>query len=270
MPRLDSSDYQDILYKVLDGVATITINRPESLNALRSRTVAEMLDGFLRAEDDPEVGVVVLRGAGERAFSVGGDQKELVSQLDAAGWRSFARELRELFRTMRQVGVPIVAAVQGYSIGGGHELHCFADLTVAAESASFGQVGARVGGAPIYVTRLLPRIVGEKKAREIMFLCERYPARDALAMGLVNWVVPDEELDAKVDAVCQDLLDKSPTIIRALKAAIATEDVLGDDVIPLTVESLASFFGSAEQREATTAFAEKRTPDFRQFRRAHE
>jgi dihydroxynaphthoic acid synthetase len=263
-------DYDDILYMVDGGVATLTINRPKSLNAMRSRTVAELTDAFLRAEDDPTVGVVVLRGAGDRAFSVGGDQKEIVSTLDAAGWRVFARELRELFRTMRQIGVPIVAAVQGYAVGGGHELHCFADLTVAAESASFGQVGAKVGGAPIYVTKLLPRLVGEKKAREIMFLCERYSARDALAMGLVNWVVPDGELDAKVDAVCQDLLDRSPTILRTLKTAMGTEDVLGDDVIPMTVQSLASFFGSAEQREATSAFAEKRPPDFRQFRRAHD
>jgi dihydroxynaphthoic acid synthetase len=263
-------DYQDVLYDARDGVATITINRPDSLNAMRSQTVAELHHTFLRAGDDPEIGVAVLRGAGTRAFSVGGDQKELVSKLDAAGWRVFARDLRELFRTMRTISVPVVAAVQGYSVGGGHELHCFADLTVASESASFGQVGARVGGAPIYVTRLLPRLVGEKKAREIMFLCERYSAQQALEMGLVNWVVPDEELDAKVDAVCQDLLDKSPTIIRTLKAAMAVDDVLGDDLIPMTVESLASFFGSPEQREATTAFAEKRDPDFRRFRRARD
>lgn len=261
-----NADYTDILYSAAGGVATITINRPKSLNALRSLTVRELTRAFLVADDDPTVGVVVLTGAGERAFSVGGDQKELVSGLDAAGWRVAARDLRDLFATIRGIGKPVIAAVRGYAIGGGHELHCFADLTIADENARFGQIGAKTGGAPIYVTRLLPKIVGEKKAREIMFLCEQYSAHQALEMGLVNRVAPAGRLDAAVAEMCRDLLAKSPTILRTLKTAISAENVLGDDVIPMIVESLASFFGSPEQREATTAFAEKREPDFHQFR----
>lgn len=258
--------YTDIRYDTGGGIATITINRPDVLNALRSTTVRELTDAFLRADDDGGIGVVVLTGAGERAFCVGGDQKEFVSQLDGQSWRIAARELRDLFATMRGIGKPIVAAVRGYAIGGGHELHCFADLTVADEHARFGQVGARVGGAPIYITRLLPKIVGEKKAREIVMLCEQYSAREALDMGLINRVAPAGTLDDVVERLCQDLLAKSPTVLRVLKKAIGAENVLGDDVIPMIVESLASFFGSPEQREATTAFAEKRQPDFSRFR----
>jgi dihydroxynaphthoic acid synthetase len=258
--------YTDIRYDAADGVATITINRPQVLNALRSTTVRELTQAFVRADEDVTVGVVVLTGAGDRAFSVGGDQKELVSQLDAQGWRTAARELRDLFAAMRGIGKPVIAAVRGYAIGGGHELHCFADLTLADENARFGQVGARVGGAPIYITRLLPKLVGEKKAREIVMLCEQYSAREALEMGLVNRVAAAGTLDALVKQTCQDLLAKSPTVLRVLKTAISAENVLGDDVIPMIVESLASYFGSPEQREATTAFAEKRQPDFTSFR----
>jgi len=258
--------YSDILYDAVDGVATITINRPEALNALRTTTVQELTSAFLLADADPTVGVVVLTGAGDRAFSVGGDQKELVSKLDAEGWRTTARELRDLFATMRGIGKPIVAAVKGYCIGGGHELHCFADLTIADENARFGQVGAKVGGAPIYITRLLPKIVGEKKAREIVMLCEQYSAQQALEMGLINRIAPAGTMDKAVEQMCRDLLAKSPTILRTLKTAISAENVLGDDVIPMIVESLSSFFGSPEQREATAAFAEKRQPDFNQFR----
>lgn len=153
----------DVLYELRGGVAKVTINRPDSLNALRSQTIRELRECFLTAEEDLRVGVIVLTGAGTRAFCVGGDQKELVSQLDADGWRIAARELRDLFSTMRGIGTPIIAAVRGWCIGGGHELHCFADLTIAEEGARFGQVGARVGGAPIFITRLLPRLSARRK-----------------------------------------------------------------------------------------------------------
>ena len=263
-------NYQDILFDCASGVATITINRPEALNALRTETVAELTDAFLRADADRSVGVVVLRGAGTRAFCVGGDQKSLVSSLDEDGWRQLARGLRTLFSTMRGIGKPVIAAVRGWCIGGGHELHCFADLTIAHEDARFGQVGAKVGGAPIFITRLLPRLIGEKRAREILYLCRQYTASEALSMGLINQMVQGPDFDAAVDELCREILAKSPTILRALKLGVSGEDVLGDDVIPLMVESLAGFFGSPEQREATTAYAEKREPNFMKFRTAHE
>ena len=263
-----TTDYRDILYASGDGVATLTINRPDALNALRTATVLELTDAFRRADVDPTVGVIVLRGAGTRAFCVGGDQKELVSTIGPEGWRKFARELRDLFATMRGAGKPIVAAVRGWCIGGGHELHCFADLTIAHEDARFGQVGARVGGAPIFVTRLLPRIVGEKRAREILYLCRQYSADQACSFGLINEVVRGPDFDEAVEAYCQELLAKSPTVLRLMKMGVSADEVLGDDVIPLMIESLASFFGSPEQREATTAFAEKRSPDFMKFRTA--
>jgi dihydroxynaphthoic acid synthetase len=262
--------YGDILYECASGIATLTINRPAQLNALRMETVAELTHAFRRADEDRTVGVVVLRGAGERAFCVGGDQKTLVSSLDEKGWRTFARELRTLFATMRGLGKPIVAAVRGWCIGGGHELHCFADLTIADQNAKFGQVGARVGGAPIFVTQLLPRLVGEKRAREILYLCEQYSADQALAMGLINRVADPAAFDEAVEALCHQLLAKSPTVLRAMKLGVNTTDVLGDDVIPLMVESLSSFFGSPEQREATTAFAERREPNFMQFRKNND
>lgn len=266
---MTTTTYADIIFESADGIATITINRPAQLNALRSETVLELTDALRRADADAAVGVVVLRGTGRRAFCVGGDQKTLVSSLDERGWRSFAGQLRELFRTMRGIGKPVIAAVRGWCIGGGHELHCFADLTIADESARFGQVGARVGGAPIFVTQLLPRLVGEKKAREILFLCRQYTAREALEMGLINQVADDEGFDRALTELCAEVLTKSPTVLRALKLGVGTDDVIGDDVIPLMVEALASFFGSPEQREATLAFAEKREPDFMQFRSHH-
>ncbi|MEV7225545.1 enoyl-CoA hydratase-related protein [Polymorphospora sp. NPDC051019] len=260
--------YTDILVGHDGGTTTITINRPEVLNALRTETIGELTDAFTRADADPTVGVVVLRGAGERAFCVGGDQKVMVSALDRAGWLRLAGSLRDLFAAVRRCGKPVIAAVQGWCIGGGHELHCFCDLTIASASARFGQVGARVGGAPIFNTRLLPRLVGEKRAREILFLCDTYTADQAREIGLVNKVVPDDQLDAAVDAMCRDLLAKSPTVLRALKLGVNVDDVLSDAYLPLMVDSLAGFFGSPEQREATTAYAQKRQPDFSPYRSA--
>jgi dihydroxynaphthoic acid synthetase len=262
------SDWTDILVDRDGGTTTITINRPEVLNALRPQTIAELTEAVTAADTDPTVGVVVLRGAGERAFCVGGDQKVLVSTLDRAGWLRLAAALRDLFAAIRRCGKPVIAAVHGWCVGGGHELHCFCDLTIATSSARFGQVGARVGGAPIFNTRLLPRLVGEKRAREILFLCDTYTAEQAREIGLVNRVVPDDQLDAAVAAMCQELLAKSPTVLRALKLGVNVDDVLSDAYLPLMVDSLAGFFGSPEQREATTAYAERRQPDFTPYRSA--
>jgi dihydroxynaphthoic acid synthetase len=260
-------DYTDLIVRHEGGVATIVINRPDVLNAMRLRTIDELTAAVTAADRDPEIGVVVLRGAGERAFCVGGDQKEMVGSLDRDGWIDLAGRLRDLFATIRRIGKPVIAAVSGWCVGGGHELHCFCDLTVATESSRFGQVGARVGGAPVFATRLLPRLVGEKRAREMLYLCEYYSAAQALEWGLVNRVVPDGDLDGAVDRLCRDLLAKSPTVLRALKLGVSADDVLSDSSLPLMVESLGGFFGSPEQREATGAFAERREPDFSPYRR---
>ena len=258
--------YSDVRYVVADGVATITIDRPDVLNALRLVTIAELTDAFERADADERVGVIVLTGAGERAFCVGGDQKELVSRLDADGWRDLAVKLKRLLATMRYATKPVIAAVRGWCIGGGHELHCFADLTIADETARFGQVGAKVGGAPIFVTRLLPRIVGEKRAREILYVCDQYTAAQALELGLVNRVVPAGQLETAVNELATTLLSRSPTVIRVLKHGISAEPVLDDEAIDEMVELLAPFFGSLEHVEATSAFRERREPDFSRFR----
>lgn len=262
----DPAEFTDVRLTHDRGVATVTIDRPEVLNALRSRTIEELIAAFESVAADPGVGVVVLRGAGERAFCVGGDQRELVSTLDDAGWQALAGRLRDLFAAVRRCPKPVLAAVHGWCVGGGHELHCFCDLTIATGSARFGQVGARVGGAPIFAARLLPRLVGEKRAREVLFLCRTYDAAQARELGLVNQVVPDGELDRVVAEVCQELLAKSPSVLRALKLGVNVDDVLSDAYLPLLVESLRGFFGSAEHAEAVRAFAEKREPDFSAFR----
>ena len=214
-------EYQDILYTETGGKAEIVINRPGVLNALRLHTIKELTAAFEQAQARPEIGVVVLRGAGEKAFCVGGDQKDIVGSLDGASWRRVGRDMHRLFQTMSGGTKPTVAAVHGWCLGGGNELNCFCDLTIAAESAVFGQVGPKVGGAPIYVTQMLPRIVGEKRAREILLLCKRYSASEAERMGLANRVVPDAELDAAVEETVQALLSMSPGSLRLIKLGLA-------------------------------------------------
>lgn len=258
----------DVLYTANGGVATITINRPEVLNALRGQTYQDLIDAFRRAADDGEVGVIVLTGAGDRAFSSGGDVRGQASRTVAAG-RKHLHRMMELFSLLRNSGKPTIAAVNGYSIGGGHELHLMCDLTIASDKAIFGQVGPRVGSVPIWgATQLLPRIVGEKKAREIMFLCRRYSADEALAMGLVNKVVPHEALMAEVDQWCQEILDKSPQSLRIAKTSLNFESDLLYSSYLHGIEMLALTYGNEENMEGVTAFLEKRPPNYRKFRRS--
>lgn len=261
--------FEDVLYeKRDDGVARITINRPDVLNALRTQTYEELARAFRDAGEDPAIGVVVLTGAGERAFSSGGDVRYQRERTADSARVHLARTL-ELGMVMRNLGKPIIAAVRGYAVGGGHELHLWCDLTIAAENARFGQVGPRVGSVPVWgATQLLPRIVGEKKAREMLFLCRQYDAREAERMGLVNAVVPLDKLDEEVEAWCQEILDKSPTCLRIAK--IALNHASDGDFYPSYVheaELLALFTGTEEQREGQRAFLEKRKPDYRQYRR---
>jgi 2-ketocyclohexanecarboxyl-CoA hydrolase len=256
--------YEDVRYECAGGVARVVIDRPERLNAFRGRTVEELADAFYRAWDDPSVGAVVLRGAGDRAFCSGGDQKER----ERTGEYGFRRGgILGLHEVMRAIPKPVVAAVNGYAIGGGNVLQVLCDLSIAADHAVFGQVGPRVGSVDAgYGTSYLARLVGERKAREMWYLCRRYTASEALAMGLVNAVVPRAELDAEVARWCEEILAKSPTALRIAKASFQAEtDHIGGQSV-LSHTALELYYAGEEAREGVRAFAEKREPDFRRFR----
>lgn len=262
--------FDDILYSADDGIARITINRPEVLNALRTQTYAELGKAFTAAAEDPTVGVIVLSGAGGRAFCVGGDVRSQLQRTPQTG-RAHLRRMRELSAVMRGCGKPVIAAVDGYCIGGGNELQVFCDLTIATTRSRFGQSGPKVGSVPIWgSTQLLPLLVGEKRAREIIYLCRQYDAQQALAMGLINCVVPPEELAAEVDRWCQELLDKSPQGLRVAKISLnSISDSLGSS-FEHGAELLATLYGSPENREGIQAFLDKRPPNYRRFRTGDE
>src|SRR5881394_1051985 len=208
----------DVRYEVEDGLAVITIDRPERMNAFRARTVDELIHCLKRAWASTDVGVVCLTGSGDRAFCTGGDQKQRAETGDYGPSESGLFEVETLHRLIRELPKPVIAAVNGYAIGGGHVLHVLCDLTIAADTAVFGQTGPRVGSVdPGFGTAYLARIVGEKKAREFWYLCRQYSAAEALAMGLVNAVVPRDQLRAETERWCQELLEKSPTALRLAK-----------------------------------------------------
>lgn len=260
--------YEDILFEAGSAVATITINRPEKRNAVRPRTYEELTHAMHRAADDPEIGVVVLTGAGDKAFCAGGDVSDQASRTPDVG-RTHMRRLFALSSVMRMMDKPIFAKIRGYCVGGGNEIHLFCDMSFAAESAIFGQTGPRVGSIPIWgACQLLARYVGERKAREMVFGCRQYSAQQALEMGLVNFVAKDDELDALVDEWCREVLDKSPQSIRIAKLALnAGSD---QDFYPAYFPNsalLASIYGNDENMEGIRAFLEKRKPDFRRYRR---
>lgn len=254
--------YQDILYDAKDGVARITINREKVMNAFRGITCEELIHAFNRAGWDDSIGVIVLTGAGERAFCTGGDQSAHDGQYDGRGLIGLPVE--ELQTVIRDVPKPVIARVQGYAIGGGNVLATLCDLTIASERAVFGQVGPKVGSVdPGFGTAYLARVVGEKKAREIWYLCRRYTAAEALAMGLVNAVVPHEALDAEVQRWCAELLERSPTALAIAKRSFNadTESIRG--IGALGMQALKLYYASAESKEGVSAFNEKRKPDFR-------
>src|SRR4051795_5796436 len=261
------NDLTDVLYEVDAGMAVIMINRPERMNAFRARTVDELIACFKRAWADPDVGVVCLTGAGDRAFSTGGDQKQRAQTGDYGPSATGLMEVETLHRVIREVPKPVVAAVNGLAIGGGHVLHVICDLTIAADTARFGQAGPRVGSFDAgFGSSYLARVVGEKRAREIWFLCRQYDAETAERWGLVNRVVPAAELRTEVRRWADEILALSPTALRFLKQSFNadTEHLAG--VGQLAFSGLESFLGSEEAQEGVRAFAEKRTPDFAQFR----
>jgi naphthoate synthase len=263
-------EYTDILYEKVGGKATITINRPEVLNAFRAQTVRELLHAFEDAWDDGSVGVVVLTGAGDRAFCVGGDQKDRDEEGYGGGGgkgMGIGLEVGLLHEAIRSIPKPVIAAVNGYAIGGGHVLHVICDLTIAADTAQFGQVGPRVGSFDAgYGSAYLSRIVGEKKAREIWYLCRRYTADECREMGLVNHVVPADRLAAEVDAWCEEILDKSPFALAMLKASFNADTDHIKGLEAMATGALALYYQSDEAAEGLAAFQEKRPPDFRKFR----
>jgi len=257
-------NYTDILYSEHEGIATITINREDRLNAFRSKTVDELIDALNRSGWDKSIGVIVLTGAGKRAFCTGGDQSAHDGHYDGKGTVGLAIET--LQATIRDIPKPVIARVNGYAIGGGNVLATLCDLTIAARSAQFGQVGPKVGSVdPGYGTALLARIVGEKKAREIWYLCERYSAEEAVAMGLANKVVDDDKLDEEVQKWCASILEKSPTALAIAKRSFNADSENIKGISMLGIQALALYYNTDESKEGVNAFNEKRKPEFRKF-----
>jgi 2-ketocyclohexanecarboxyl-CoA hydrolase len=260
------SEYRDILYEEKNGVATVTFNRPDRLNAFRVGMYEEVTDAILRGGWNPDVGVIVLQGAGNRAFGVGGDSADKKSERPGRG--PIGIPIEPLHAAVREVPKPVIAKVRGYAIGGGHVMATLCDLTIAAESAVFGQVGPKVGSVdPGFGTAYLARIVGEKKAREIWFLCRRYTAQEAMQMGLVNKVVPDDALDAEVEQWCAEILALSPTAIAVAKASFNADSENIRGISRMGWQSVALYYDTEEAKEGGNAFREKRKPEFRKYQR---
>ncbi|MBH1989521.1 MAG: 1,4-dihydroxy-2-naphthoyl-CoA synthase [Myxococcaceae bacterium] len=260
--------YTDILYEKTNGVARITINRPEVRNAFRPRTVVEMSEALENAREDASIGVIVLTGSGDLAFCSGGDQRvrKEAGYEDEEGVHRL--NILDFQRAIRTCPKPVIARVAGYAIGGGHVLHMMCDLTIAADNAIFGQTGPKVGSFDAgYGASYMARIVGQKKAREIWFLCRQYSAEEALQMGLVNRVVPLAELDQEVDRWCQEILANSPLAIRCLKAALNADCDGQAGLQELAGCATMLFYMSEEGQEGHRAYLEKRKPDFSQFPR---
>jgi naphthoate synthase len=262
-----AGDYQDIRYELADGIAKITIDRPEVRNAFRPETLIELSDALERAREDTSVGVIILTGEGPLAFCSGGDQRVRGDTGYVAGGAAVGRfHVTDLHVQMRRLPKPIVAMVAGYAIGGGHVLHIVCDLTIAADNARFGQTGPKVGSFDGgFGAGLLANLVGPKKAKEIWFLCRQYDAEEALDMGLVNRVVPLEELEEETVAWCREMLALSPFSLRLLKASFnAAEDGLSG-IQQLAHDANLLFYGSEEAQEGRDAYREKRQPDFAKF-----
>jgi naphthoate synthase len=265
--------YEDILFDYSgDGIAKITINRPEVRNAFRPQTLIEISDALLRAREDPAIGVIVLTGAGTEAFCSGGDQRvrgDTGYLTDPGSPTALGRfHVTDLQVQMRRLPKPIVAMVAGYAIGGGHVLHLVCDLTIAADNARFGQVGPRVGSFDGgFGAGLLAQLVGAKKAKEIWFLCRQYDAQEAREMGLINTVVPLADLERETVTWCREMLELSPLALRLMKASFnAAEDGL-TGIQQLAHDTNLLFYSTEEAKEGREAFKEKRRPNFKRFAR---
>ena len=258
--------YNEILFDFYDGIAKITINRPDRRNAFTPLTVQEMIDAMLICREDPRIQVIILTGAGDKAFCSGGDQsvrgvggyvgKDQVPRLNVL----------DLQKIIRSIPKAVIAMVAGYAIGGGHVLHVVCDLTIAAENARFGQTGPKVGSFDGgFGASYLARVVGQKKAREIWFLCDQYDAQDALQMGLVNKVVPLDQLEATTIEWCRKIQEKSPLSIRLLKSSFNAELDGQAGIQELAGNATLLYYLSEEAQEGRNAYVEKRPPDFSKF-----
>ena len=257
-------NYEDILYEKKEGAAWITINRPEVYNAFRVQTCDELIHAISKAGWDKSIGVIVLTGAGEKAFCTGSDQSSSDSQKDGRG--IIGLPIEELQSLIRDVPKPVIARVQGYAIGGGNVIATICDLTIASEKAVFGQVGPKVGSVdPGFGTAYLAQVVGEKKAREMWYLCQRYSAQEAKEFGLINAVVPHEELDTEVERWCAMIMERSPTAMAIAKSSFnaSTEHVRG--ISSMGMQALSLYYQTDESKEGGVAFREKRAPDFRKY-----
>jgi len=259
--------YRDITYETGQNAVRITINRPEVMNAFRLQTVEELIDAFQKANEERTVNAVVFAGAGDKAFCTGGDQKAHLSEDGLYGPRGTVgmpiEELQTAIRDLRKVSI---ARVQGFAIGGGNVFATLCDLTLASEKAVFGQVGPKVGSVdPGWGTALLARHVGEKRAREIWFLCRKYSAQQAYEMGLVNKVVPHEQLDAEVEAWTAEINNLSPTALAIAKRSFNADSENIRGISFLGVQAVKHFYMSEESKEGVRAFNERRKPDFKKF-----
>ncbi len=263
-----TKSYEDIIYEQAEGIAKITINRPQVRNAFRPTTLFEIQDALAEARENSDVGVVVLTGAGEQAFCSGGDQRVRGDGGYVGEDRVPRLNALDVQRQIRYLPKPVIAMVAGYCIGGGNVLALVCDLTIAADNAIFGQTGPRVGSFDAgYGATIMARIVGHKKAREIWYLCRQYTAQEALAMGLVNAVVPLAQLEEETVRWAQEILEKSPIAIRVLKAAFNADTDGLAGLQQLAGDATMLFYMTDEAKEGRDSFLEKRKPDFSRFPR---
>lgn len=260
------TDFEDVTY-VIDGpAAIITIDRPHRYNAFRGKTVEELIAAFRSAWADSRVSAIILTGAGDKAFCTGGDVKQRAETGDYGPTESGMFEIGYLHKLIRDIPKPVIAAVNGVAVGGGHVLHVLCDLTVASENARFGQAGPKVGSFDAgFGSAYLARVVGEKRAREIWFLCRQYDAATAERWGLVNWVVPQDRLLDEAKAIAAEIAEKSPTAIRFLKQSFNADTDHQAGLSNLAMSALELFGKSEEGLEGAAAFAEKRPADFAKF-----
>ncbi|MBP8851353.1 MAG: 1,4-dihydroxy-2-naphthoyl-CoA synthase [Breznakibacter sp.] len=259
-------EYEDILFQFCDGVAKITINRPEVYNAFRPQTNVDMLDAFEICREKSEIGVVILTGIGDKAFCSGGDQnvKGVGGYIDESGVPRL--NVLDLHKKIRSLPKPVVAMVNGYAIGGGHVLHVVCDLTIASDNARFGQTGPKVGSFDAgFGSSYLARSVGQKKAREIWFLCNQYTAEEAEKMGMVNKVVPLAQLEDTTMEWCKIMLSRSPLALRMIKRGLNAELDGQAGIMELAGDATLMYYLMEEAQEGKNAFLEKRTPDFSKF-----